>query len=98
MFLIIPGLRAQQTKEKVLVDDVERNFVVRLPKGYNAQQHYPVMILLHGANQDADDILAKYTKYVKKLTPKGIETKIKVHSKGPACVVGTDNRFIKVAP
>ena len=48
-------------------------------------------------NQDADDILAKYTKYVKKLTPKGIETKIKVHSKGPACVVGTDNRFIKAA-
>src|SRR5207248_8488650 len=48
-------------------------------------------------NQDADDVLAKYTKHVKKLTPKGIETKIKVHSKGPACVVGTDNRFIKAA-
>src|SRR5436190_20528902 len=48
-------------------------------------------------NQYADDILAKYTNYVKKLTPKGIETKIKVHSKGPACVVGTDNRFIKAA-
>lgn len=48
-------------------------------------------------NQDPDDILAKYTKYVKKLTPKGIETKITVHSKGPACVVGTDNRFIKAA-
>ncbi|HEV2990907.1 MAG TPA: dipeptidase [Candidatus Angelobacter sp.] len=48
-------------------------------------------------NQDADDILAKYTKYVKKLTPKGIETKITVHSKGPACVVGTDNRFVKAA-
>jgi acetylornithine deacetylase/succinyl-diaminopimelate desuccinylase-like protein len=28
---------------------------------------------------------------VKKLTPKGIETKIKVWSKGPASVVGTDN-------
>jgi acetylornithine deacetylase/succinyl-diaminopimelate desuccinylase-like protein len=48
-------------------------------------------------NQDVDDVLAKYTKYVKKITPKGIETKIKVHSKGPACVVGTDNRFIKAA-
>ncbi|HEV3237673.1 MAG TPA: dipeptidase [Gemmataceae bacterium] len=48
-------------------------------------------------NQDAGDILAKYTNYVKKLTPKGIATKIKVHSKGPACVVGTDNRFIKAA-
>ncbi len=48
-------------------------------------------------NQDPDEILAKYTKYVKKLTPKGIETRITVHSKGPACVVGTDNRFIKAA-
>ena len=48
-------------------------------------------------SQDPDDILAKYAKYVKKLTPKGIETRITVHSKGPACVVGTDNRFIKAA-
>jgi len=50
------ALRAQQTKEKVTVDDVGRDFVVRLPKGYDAQQHYPVVILLHGMNQDADDM------------------------------------------
>jgi len=49
-------LWAQETKEKVTVDDVDRNFMVRLPRGYNAQQHYPVVILLHGMNQDADDI------------------------------------------
>src|SRR6202047_3429132 len=48
-------------------------------------------------NQDPDGILKKYTAYVKRLTPKGIETKIKVWSKGPACVVGTDNRYIKAA-
>src|SRR5712691_8265734 len=48
-------------------------------------------------NQDPGDILKRYTKFVKKLTPKGIETKIKVHSKGPACVVGTDNPYIKAA-
>src|ERR1700736_1290608 len=48
-------------------------------------------------NQDADDIYKRYSAFVKKLTPKGIETKIKVHSKGPACVVGTDNRYIKAA-
>jgi acetylornithine deacetylase/succinyl-diaminopimelate desuccinylase-like protein len=47
--------------------------------------------------QDADEIFKRYTTYVKKLTPKGIETKIKVHSKGPACVVSTDNRFIQAA-
>src|SRR6516225_2417476 len=45
-------------------------------------------------NQDPDDILKKYTKFVNKLTPKGFELNIKVHSKGPACVVSTDNRYI----
>src|SRR5579862_2482642 len=32
-------------------------------------------------NQDADDVFEKYSAYVRKLTPKGIETKITVHSK-----------------
>jgi polyhydroxybutyrate depolymerase len=49
-------LRAQETKEKVTVDDVDRNFMLRLPRGYDAKQHYPVAIVLHGLNQDADDI------------------------------------------
>ena len=48
-------------------------------------------------NQDADDVLKKYKKYVQKLTPKGIQTDIKVWSKGPACVVGTNNKYIKAA-
>jgi acetylornithine deacetylase/succinyl-diaminopimelate desuccinylase-like protein len=48
-------------------------------------------------NQDAEDILKRYTAFVKKLTPKGIELKISVQSKGPACVVGTDNPYIKAA-
>lgn len=48
-------------------------------------------------NQDPHDILKRYTNYVKKLTPKGIETKITVYSKAPGCVVGTDNPFIKAA-
>jgi acetylornithine deacetylase/succinyl-diaminopimelate desuccinylase-like protein len=48
-------------------------------------------------NQDPDDILKRYTNYVKKLTPKGIDIKIKVHSKGPACVVGTDNPYVKAS-
>jgi polyhydroxybutyrate depolymerase len=47
---------AQETKEKVTVDDVDRSFLVRLPKGYDPQQHYPVMILLHGMNQDPEDM------------------------------------------
>src|SRR5438128_4818708 len=48
-------------------------------------------------NQDPDDIFKRYADHVKKLTPKGIETKIKVWSKGPACVVGTDNKYIQAA-
>ena len=48
-------------------------------------------------DQDAGRHPQAYTAYVKKHTPKGIETKIKVYSKGPACVVGTDNPFIKAA-
>lgn len=48
-------------------------------------------------NQAPDEILKRYINYVKKLTPKGIETKVKVYSKGPACVVSTDNHFVKAA-
>lgn len=56
ILLAAQSLHAQETKEKVTVDDVDRSFLVRLPKGYSAQQHYPVVILLHGMNQDADDM------------------------------------------
>jgi acetylornithine deacetylase/succinyl-diaminopimelate desuccinylase-like protein len=48
-------------------------------------------------NQDPDDIINRYQKYAKKLTPKGIQTSVKILSKGPACVVGTNNKFIKAA-
>jgi polyhydroxybutyrate depolymerase len=47
---------AQDTQEKISVDDVSRNFVVHLPKGYDQQQHYPVVIVLSGRNQDADEM------------------------------------------
>jgi acetylornithine deacetylase/succinyl-diaminopimelate desuccinylase-like protein len=48
-------------------------------------------------DQDADDILAKFTKFVNLLAPKGVQVKIKVHSKGPASVVSTDNDFVRAA-
>src|SRR5947209_20449869 len=48
-------------------------------------------------NQDPDDILKRYLNYVKKVTPKGIETNIKVFSKGEACVIPTNNHFVKAA-
>jgi polyhydroxybutyrate depolymerase len=54
--LLPAGLNAQETKEKITVDDVDRTFMIRLPKGYDPKQHYPVVILLHSLNQDADDM------------------------------------------
>ena len=48
-------------------------------------------------NQKAEDVLKKFKNYVKKLTPKGIQINIKVWSSGPACMVGTDNKYVKAA-
>jgi len=48
-------------------------------------------------DQDPDDILKKYTDFVMSHVPKGIQLKIKVHSKGPASVVDTNNNFVRVA-
>jgi polyhydroxybutyrate depolymerase len=47
---------AQETKETITLDNVDRSYVVHLPKGYDDKQHYPVVILLHGLNQDSDDM------------------------------------------
>jgi acetylornithine deacetylase/succinyl-diaminopimelate desuccinylase-like protein len=48
-------------------------------------------------NQDPDDILKKYQDFIKKNTPKGVSVNVKVHSKGPAIVVGTDNKFVQAS-
>jgi acetylornithine deacetylase/succinyl-diaminopimelate desuccinylase-like protein len=48
-------------------------------------------------DMDPDEILKKYTDYVMSLCPKGIQLKIKVHSKGPASVVDTDNKYVRAA-
>lgn len=50
------GAWAQETKETVTVNDVDRTYLVRLPKGYDHAQKYPVVILLHGMNQNTDDM------------------------------------------
>ncbi|HWR36648.1 MAG TPA: dipeptidase [Clostridia bacterium] len=48
-------------------------------------------------DQKPDDIFEKYSKFVNSLIPKGVSLKIKVHSKGPASVVDTNNKFVKTA-
>jgi polyhydroxybutyrate depolymerase len=54
--LLATASPAQETQEKVDVNDVSRRYVVHLPQGYDAQKHYPVVILFHAENQDADDM------------------------------------------
>jgi len=56
MLFITRGARAQETKETVTVNDVDRTYLLRLPRGYDREQKYPVLILLHGMNQDTDDM------------------------------------------
>src|SRR5215469_13826652 len=48
-------------------------------------------------NQDPDDIFKKYKKYVKSVTPKGIQAEVRILSSGPAIVVNTDHPAISVA-
>jgi poly(3-hydroxybutyrate) depolymerase len=54
--VFVRDAHAQETKEKIMVDDIERSYLLRLPKGYDPAQKYPVVILLHGMNQDTDDM------------------------------------------
>src|SRR6266436_2329181 len=51
-----PQAQASQTQqsqkhdaqEEVEINEHTRTYVVHLPQGYDSQQHYPVVILLHG--------------------------------------------------
>lgn len=55
-FVLCSSARGQETQETIEVDNVTRSFVVHLPSGYSQAQHYPVVIVLHAQNQDADDM------------------------------------------
>jgi polyhydroxybutyrate depolymerase len=46
----------RDAQEEIQIGDRKRTFVVHLPQGYDSQQHYPVVILLHGLNQDAAEM------------------------------------------
>jgi acetylornithine deacetylase/succinyl-diaminopimelate desuccinylase-like protein len=48
-------------------------------------------------NQDPDEIFERYSAYVKRVTPKAVQSNLKLWSKAPACVVGTDNPYIHAA-
>jgi acetylornithine deacetylase/succinyl-diaminopimelate desuccinylase-like protein len=46
---------------------------------------------------DPKEVVRQYTAYVKKLTPRGIKTTVRIISSAPASVVSTENRFIEAA-
>lgn len=51
-----PPAPPQDAQVEVEINDHTRTFVVHLPQGYDSQQHYPVVILLHGLDQDAAEM------------------------------------------
>ena len=48
-------------------------------------------------NQDPDYVFERYQAYVKRVTPKGISSDIKLWSKSPACLIPTDSKYILAA-
>jgi polyhydroxybutyrate depolymerase len=56
MLFPVSSLRAQETQEKIDVDGVTRTFIVHLPTGYDKEKRYPVVIVLHPQNLEADDM------------------------------------------
>ena len=59
--------------------------------GYRQDQHAP------GAEPESREVSSSYTAFVKKLTPKGIKTKVKVLSTARRRVVSTESPFIDAA-
>jgi polyhydroxybutyrate depolymerase len=51
-----PPAQKGESREEIQINDRTRTFVVHLPQGYDSQQRYPVVILLHGLDQDADEM------------------------------------------
>lgn len=48
-------------------------------------------------DMDPKEVIRQYTAYVKKITPKGIKTAVRVISSAPASVVSTESRWIAAA-
>lgn len=99
LLLTAQSLWAQETKEKVTVDDVDRTFVVRLPQGYSAEQHYPVVILLHGMNQDAFD-MERLTRFSELADKDGIITvyPVALHGRWNVGVRAQERRPMTMGP
>ena len=56
LLLLVDAALAQDKAEQLAVGSTERSFMVHLPAGYISTQHYPVVLLFHGRQQDANDM------------------------------------------
>jgi len=52
----------QDAQQYVKLEGELRSYVVHLPLGYNAGSKYPLVLLLHGADQNAQDV-ARFTRF-----------------------------------
>jgi polyhydroxybutyrate depolymerase len=52
-----PAAAKQDTRESVTVEDANRTFLVHLPRNYDAKTRYPVVLVLHDADNDALDMV-----------------------------------------
>jgi len=48
--------QAHDAQEQVEINDRPRTYVIHLPQGYDSQQRYPIVLLLHGLDQDAAEM------------------------------------------
>jgi len=49
LFLLVASVQAQLIESTIMVDDMERHYVVELPENFDAQNASPVLIVLHGS-------------------------------------------------
>ena len=52
-----PAPAKQDPQETVTVEDANRTFLVHLPRGYDPKTKYPVVLVLHDADNDALDMI-----------------------------------------
>lgn len=51
-----PQTSPQDAQQEITINDHTRTFLVHLPQGYDSHQNYPVVVLLHGRDQDAAEM------------------------------------------